>query len=189
MHIYTRKGDKGKTTLFGGETTEKDDIRIEACGTVDETNTLLGIAIVYSMNKEVKNLLLSVQNDLFTLQAELATQSAQSSQAPCITEDHIMEMEHHIDRIERQLPEQRKFILPGGTSAGAFLQLARSVSRRAERRIVSLHKKQELNPYLCQYINRLSDMLHLLSRLENKTQEEKNPTYTIIKEKEEQRQL
>ena len=189
MRVYTRAGDKGKTKLFGGEVTDKDDIRLEACGTVDELNTFLGMASLHCSSREVRNLIVYLQNDLFTLQSEIAAQSPQAKKLHSINEEHLIEMEHHIDRIERQLPQQEKFILPGGNLGSSFLQVARAITRRTERRIVSLNKLYALSPYLCQYINRLSDFLHVLSRAENKAQNEKNPTYNIVREKEKQQEL
>ena len=189
MHIYTRKGDQGKTTLFGGTVVDKDDIRIEACGVVDELNSFLGLAAVSCINREVKNIILYLQNDLFTLQAEIAAQSAEISPQYTISQEHIIEMEQHINRIERQLPQQVKFILPGGNQGSATIHVARAIARRAERCIVSLTRQYNLDDLLQQYINRLSDLLHILSRLENKAQDERHPTYDIMKEKEEQQSL
>ena len=176
--LYTRSGDQGKTSFFGGERGFKDDPRIEAYGTVDELNSALGVAIAFADNKEIKNLLQHIQNDLFSVTAELASLSASVPQpSAAINKDHVTELEQHISRLERQLPPQKNFILPGGTRLGALLHLSRTVARRAERRVVTLSKPRRINPDLMHYINRISDLLHILSRLANKAQDEIPPVY------------
>jgi cob(I)alamin adenosyltransferase len=170
MKIYTKKGDSGETALFGGERVPKDDLRLEAYGTVDELNSIIGIVLAETANKETVEILTQVQNDLFTLGSDLASPLDKENKnfvIPRTNKDKIEKLETFIDSIEYKLPELRSFILPGGCKSASFLQLARTVCRRGERRVVSLAKKVDIGPNPVVYLNRLSDLLFVLSRFEN----------------------
>lgn len=170
MKIYTKTGDNGETSLFGGQRVPKDDPRLKAYGTVDELNSILGIAITETKSDEIKEILIEVQNDLFTLGSDLATPTDKENRnfvIPRVNKGQIEKLETFIDSIEYKLPELRNFILPGGTKAASFLHLARTVCRRGEREAVTLSGKVDIgiNPVI--YLNRLSDLLFVLARYEN----------------------
>jgi len=170
MKIYTKTGDRGETSLFGGQRVPKDDLRINAYGTVDELNSVLGIAITEITAVEIKDILVQVQNDLFTLGADLASPAEKEKGSfviPRIKTDKIEKLETFIDSIEYKLPELRNFILPGGSKGASYLHLARTVCRRAEREAVTLSKNVEIGPLPVVYLNRLSDLLFVLARFEN----------------------
>ena|SRR3989344_5061329 len=179
MNCYTRKGDLGTTSIFG-EKLEKHDERISAIGDFDELNSFLGAAVSFSTNESVKKILEEVQNDLFTIGAELATVTdrAPSSNVK-ITAGHVEVLEVLIEKVDMQLPEQTKFIIPQGTRAAMLINIARAVARRAERALVKVDRKTKLNPELLKYANRLSSLLYVLSRFENirNNVTEKNPVY------------
>lgn len=180
--IYTRTGDQGETGLFGGGRVAKDDIRVEAYGAVDELNAVLGVALAEldaaasdaavsddaESNASVAQRLLLVQSDLFTLGAHLATprsDSAAASHLPPLPTERAAEMERWIDEADEELPPLRVFILPGGGRAAAALHHARTVCRRAERRVVTLAATQPVDPAVIVYLNRLSDLLFAFARL------------------------
>ncbi len=163
MKIYTKTGDKGTTSLLNGERVPKDDALVEAYGTVDELNALLGITRSFLEDKKIVEIVLHIQHDLFTIGAELNALDSDRS-VPFICEQHVLDLEQCIDAFEEHLPPQRSFILPGGSHACAFLQLARTVARRAERQIVAVAKKRTVRLELLSYMNRVSDLLHVLSR-------------------------
>ncbi|MFZ5947051.1 MAG: cob(I)yrinic acid a,c-diamide adenosyltransferase [Stygiobacter sp.] len=170
MKIYTKTGDKGETSLFGGKRVWKDDLRISAYGTIDELNAQLGVAITEIKNKELIEILKSIQSELFSVCSDLATpfeNEPKNFVIPRIDEKYINKIEKLIDEIEFKLPELKNFILPGGTKGAANLHLARTICRRAEREIVSLKKVEKINPLIEVYINRLSDFLFVLARYEN----------------------
>lgn len=170
MKIYTKTGDRGETSLFGGERVPKDNIRIQAYGTVDELNSIIGIAISESASAEIKDILCNVQNTLFTLGSDLASPKEKEKKSfviPRIEKAHIDKLETFIDAIEYKLPELKNFILPGGTKAASFLHFARTVCRRAEREAVSLQNLVDIGPNPVIYLNRLSDLLFVLARFEN----------------------
>jgi cob(I)alamin adenosyltransferase len=168
MKIYTKKGDGGQTGLFGGGILAKDDIRISAYGAVDELNSVLGLALSQGAPGELQSCLIEVQKQLFILGAELATPepSAQMSQG-FLQEGQIVALEQQIDGWEQDLAPLKQFILPGGSMTAAYLHLARTVSRRAERQLVTLNRAQPLRPELLKYINRLSDWFFVLARFAN----------------------
>jgi len=170
MKIYTKKGDQGQTSLFGGGSYSKDDGRIEAYGTVDELNSVVGCASAeLGTEQDLKDLLLKVQGQLFMLGAELATvQPTAEMKRGFLQKAHAQALEAQIDEWEKSLPPLKQFILPGGSRAASFLHLARTVCRRAERRLVSLSKNVELRPELLVYMNRLSDWIFVLSREVNR---------------------
>ena len=168
MKIYTRTGDTGETSLFGGTRARKDDARVDAYGEVDELNAWLGFVRASRLDSVLDEVLLGLQRDLFALGAQLADPA--DKLAPRVTkavidDAHIVRLEELIDRLEEELPPLRRFILAGGTSAGAALHVARTVCRRAERRIVALHPP--IDPVLLRYVNRLSDLLFVLARVIN----------------------
>jgi cob(I)alamin adenosyltransferase len=175
MKIYTRTGDGGTTALYGGERVPKDALRVEAYGTVDEANALLGLARAQlgrsplGGDDDVDALLESLQCTLFEVGADLATPCDSKYRAnlvPIVPED-AEGLERHIDRLEAELPPLRAFILPGGHPAAASLHLARTVVRRAERRVARLAHEEAVNPHVGVYLNRLSDLLFVLARFVN----------------------
>jgi cob(I)alamin adenosyltransferase len=173
VKIYTRAGDGGETGLFGGPRVPKDDLRVEAYGAVDEANAVLGEArarATAARDGEVKGLLATVQDRLFTIGAELATPpGAKARQVlPVIEASWAKELEEAIDRWEAELPPLRNFVLPGGAPLGAALHVARAVCRRAERRVVALHRHEPVSPLALAYLNRLSDFLFVAARIANK---------------------
>ncbi|HZM70547.1 MAG TPA: cob(I)yrinic acid a,c-diamide adenosyltransferase [Candidatus Cryosericum sp.] len=167
--IYTKTGDKGTTALGSGKRVRKDHPRIEACGDVDELNAVLGLVVAGGLDGEASDLLRSVQNDLFDLGADLTVPAARvSGRAPLrVTPDYIAPLEAAIDRHNAALSPLRSFVLPGGTTASAWLHLARTVCRRAERRLVALSRREAVNPHAIIYLNRLSDLLFVLARRAN----------------------
>ena len=173
MKIYTRTGDAGTTALYGGERVPKDARRVEAYGTVDEANALLGVARTQlgssaDSSDDYDALLARVQSALFDVGADLATPESRYRQniVP-LTETDVTGLERDIDRLEAALPPLHAFILPGGHPAAASLHLARTVVRRAERRTVELSHHEALNPQVTAYLNRLSDFLFVLARAVN----------------------
>jgi cob(I)alamin adenosyltransferase len=164
--IYTRTGDKGETGLVAGARVLKDSIRVQAYGNVDELNSVLGLARSFLTDRELDSLLQELQNDLFIAGADLATTDRDES-GTRITRERVHELERIIDQYQEQLPQLTAFILPGGGNAGAALHFARTVARRAERKIVTLGKSEKINDQLIPYINRLSDLLFVLARVAN----------------------
>jgi cob(I)alamin adenosyltransferase len=163
--IYTRGGDKGQTSLGDGERVAKHDPRVEAYGTVDEANATVGLARLHT-TAETDAMLARIQNDLFDLGADLCTPEAPSPKYPPlrIAQAQVDRLEREIDAMNEKLKPLDSFILPGGTPVAAYLHLARTVSRRAERLITALAKSQTINPLAIAYINRLSDHLFVLAR-------------------------
>lgn len=164
MKIYTKTGDTGQTSLFGGQRLPKDNLRIEAYGTVDELNACLGLLRDHTSAEEPRRLLLIIQNRLFTLGAHLATAPGKDSPAPDLSDEDINLLEQSMDLMDAQLAPLRNFILPGGSPAISFGHLARTVCRRAERRVVSLAQLEDTPEILIRYLNRLSDFLFILTR-------------------------
>lgn len=170
MKIYTKSGDDGLTGLFGGGRVAKDDARIEAYGTVDELNAAIGVARAARMPADFDAILASAQNDLFVAGAELATPTEAlaklDQRSDRIGHRHSERLEAAIDRFEERLEPLREFILPGGDPAGAALHLARTICRRAERRIVTLRRieSEAVSDALIVYLNRLGDLLFVLAR-------------------------
>ncbi len=181
MKIYTRTGDEGKTGFVGGERVSKNDLRIEATGTLDELNSAIGVALSFVTDERMKFMLEKIQHDLFTLGAELSwfTSKASNRRMPVTTATQILELEHFIDELDALLAPQTSFILPNGTQASTLLHLARTVCRRAERLIVTLGQQYPLNPELLKYVNRLSDLLFIMARFANKefVAKEQQPIY------------
>lgn len=166
--IYTRTGDKGETGLVGGARVPKDSLRVDAYGSVDELNSVLGIARAFIHDRELDDLLSELQNDLFVVGADLAsTAEHQQRNVPKISKEKVIGMENAIDKFEAELQPLRAFILPGGGVAGALLHNARTVARRAERRVIALSRAEPVNEQLLPYMNRLSDLLFVMARLAN----------------------
>jgi cob(I)alamin adenosyltransferase len=163
--VYTRTGDQGQTSLVGGQRVSKASKRVEAYGDVDELNSFLGLARAESGDRELDEVLAVIQNDLFTLGADLAAPS--DVEVPRISETFITRLEEWADKFLEQLEPLKEFILPGGTQRGASLHLARAVARRAERRVVELAGGDDVNSLAVVYLNRLSDLLFILARVAN----------------------
>lgn len=181
--VYTKKGDKGETTLSGGQKVLKDDIRIEAYGTVDELNAIIGV--VRAFNQELPNQLAEahtldselhrIQNRLFDIGGILATLSedqAKFKNMPNLTEEEVVYLENLIDRCQEVLSPLEEFILPSGGPVVAHLHQGRTVCRRAERLCIALNKKEPIDPVIIKYLNRLSDALFVLARWIGKAQGE-----------------
>ncbi len=166
--IYTRGGDKGETSLGDGSRVGKQDPRVAAYGTVDETNGVVGLARLHTQG-EADAMLARIQNDLFDLGADLCTPEGgrKAEGALRIVDAQVERLEREIDRMNAELEPLTSFILPGGTAASAYLHFARTVARRAERLICDLAEKEEVNPVAVRYMNRLSDHLFVLARWEN----------------------
>jgi cob(I)alamin adenosyltransferase len=169
VKIYTKTGDSGETSLFDNTRVSKGDTRVDAYGEVDEVNACLGAARAAGMDDDMASLVESLQKDLFALGARLADPSARIAprvEKAVIGDAAVERLEHAIDRLEETLPPLRRFILPGGSTAGAMLHLARTVCRRAERRVVALGA-DAVEPVLVVYLNRLSDLLFVMARAVN----------------------
>ncbi|MCB0402535.1 MAG: cob(I)yrinic acid a,c-diamide adenosyltransferase [Flavobacteriales bacterium] len=165
MKIYTKTGDQGETSLFGGKRVPKYDIRIEAYGTVDELNSYIGLIRDQEMDDQVIDLLLQVQDRLFTLGSILATEPGNTKvKVPELFESDVEQLEQAIDAMNEQLPAMRSFILPGGHTTVSFCHIARCVCRRAERLVIHLSDLEPVNPLTYKYLNRLSDYLFVLAR-------------------------
>ena len=167
--LYTRTGDEGETRLFDGTRVSKNDLRVEAYGDVDELNALLGVIHVGGLDTDLEALVAELQRDLFALGSRLADPhhkvAARVTKAALSSAD-VERLEGWIDRLDAEVPPLRHFILPGGSPAGAGLHHARTVCRRAERRIVALGAK-EIDPAILAYVNRLSDLLFAMARVVN----------------------
>ena len=165
--IYTRTGDDGTTGLADGSRRSKSDLRLESYGTVDELNSTVGLAVraTSGVHPEISRLLESIQHDLFDLGADLATPGTEEGLR--VTAGQVGALEKSIDHINADLPALDSFVLPGGTESACWLHLARTVCRRAERLAVALAGTEELNPEVIRYLNRLSDLLFVLSRAAN----------------------
>jgi cob(I)alamin adenosyltransferase len=166
--IYTRRGDDGSTGLFGGPRVRKDDLRVSAYGDVDELNSALGVAREWVRSEELRAMIDRFQNELFNLGAELATPSVSDApkMIPTIVAADVERMEKEIDALTATLPEQKHFILPGGSKGAAHLHLARTICRRAERLVVELSRSEKVSPEVLAYLNRLSDLLFTMARAE-----------------------
>ena len=163
--VYTKTGDQGQTSLVGGARVSKASLRVDAYGDVDELNSVIGVARARVNDQEIDEVLSLIQNDLFTLGADLASPS--EIDVPRIDESFVTKLEEFADRFLLELEPLKEFILPGGSEAGAVVHLARTVARRAERRAVALSETEQLNPETVVYLNRLSDLLFILARVVN----------------------
>jgi cob(I)alamin adenosyltransferase len=179
--IYTKTGDDGTTGLASGQRVRKDDLRVEAYGTVDEANAAIGLTVIqadfaaaagHAEAKDLGDVLRSIQHDMFDLGADLATPRAKDENPATrlrIVESQVTRLEQIIDRYNEKLTPLNSFVLPGGTPLGAAFHLARTIVRRAERISVALHaeRQSEINPDAVKYLNRLSDLLFVLGRVAN----------------------
>lgn len=169
MKIYTKTGDSGETSFFDNTRVSKADARVGAYGEVDEVNACLGVARAAGVDEEIGHLIESLQKDLFAVGARLADPSARIADRvmkAAIGDADVDRLEQAIDRLEAELPPLRRFILPGGSPSGAALHLARTVCRRAERRVVALGAGA-VEPVVLVYLNRLSDLLFVMARAVN----------------------
>ncbi len=172
MKIYTKTGDKGKTSLFGGTRVPKYNLRIEAYGTIDELNSYIGLIRDQEIDKNTFSVLVKIQNELFTLGAMLATpkdkellkSGKERLNIPKITAADIHFLEQEMDAMDKKLPAMTNFVLPGGHTTVSFCHIARCVCRRAERITVNLSEEEDLNNITISYLNRLSDYLFVLAR-------------------------
>jgi cob(I)alamin adenosyltransferase len=168
VRIYTKTGDAGETSLFDQSRVSKADGRVDAYGEVDELNACLGVACAENAHEDLADELVQIQKDLFALGSELADPSkriAERVSKAHVRPEDVGRLERLIDRLETELPPLRRFILPGGSRGGAALHMARTVCRRAERRVVGLGDAVE--PLLVIYLNRLSDLLFVMARVAN----------------------
>lgn len=164
MKIYTKKGDKGSTSLLGGTRVSKSHLRIETYGTVDELNSWIGLLRDHAPARKEKELLKHIQDRLFTLGALLATDRKKKLKLPQLKEADVTRLEQEIDRMESALPPMRSFVLPGGHPVVSYCHITRCVCRRAERLVVRLGDTEKGDALHIQYLNRLSDYLFVLSR-------------------------
>lgn len=169
MGIYTKTGDKGTTALYDGNRVSKDDIRVESYGTVDELGTFMGLAKNYVEDKEMYDLIKDIQNKLFTVATNLATEDDAKVKFHIVEED-ILFLENVIDKYMGLLNNPTGFIVPGSGKKSAYLHVARTVCRRAERRIISLSGVAIVDPLVIKYVNRLSDALYAMARYSEENQ-------------------
>lgn len=163
MKIYTKTGDKGKTSLYDNTRIDKDSIRVESYGTIDELSSYLGVARNYATEKEIQDVIIKIQRELFLVAGELATMDREKFSEK-IHGEHIISLENIIDTYIYKIDKTDKFIIPGSNHMSASLHVARTICRRAERRILTLSKTDNINEFLMIYINRLSDLLYALAR-------------------------
>src|SRR5690242_1500594 len=165
MKIYTKTGDKGTTALFGGKRVSKADLRIDTYGTVDELNSYIGLVRDQPVNASRKNILVEIQDRLFTIGSILATEPGNTKvKVPSLADGDITLLEKEIDAMDAQLPPMKSFVLPGGHQSVSFCHVARTVCRRAERLVIALDAQEKVDEMVVQYLNRLSDYLFMLSR-------------------------
>ncbi len=168
MKIYTGQGDEGETGLYGGKRVSKDSLIIEAIGALDELNASVGVCRIYAKkNKDLEDWLERIQYWIFEVGAEICTPKENPSFKKSVSVDQIKELECSMDDQESSLPSLKNFILPGGSDLAAYLHLARTICRRAERRILQLCKKENVRPEILIFLNRLSDWLFIFARVAN----------------------
>jgi len=172
MTIYSNAEGFDETELMGGRKVSKDDLRVEAYGTIDEANSFLGLAASFSEDKQINDIIEKIQQDLFTIGSNLATPEEDRTRInyliPEITLEYIENLEKVNDEVKKELPNLNKFILPSGSRTASSIHVARSIVRRAERIIISLSKKEKINQEIIKYLNCLSALLFDLARLANK---------------------
>ena len=168
--VYTGLGDEGQTSLLGGKRVRKSSLRVSAYGEVDELNSVLGFAYAKSVDPRVKDLLGEIQNTLFIVGSDLAAPQDSTFSPPRVTGEMAKRLEEQIDEFLPEVGELREFILPGGAEGGAWLHLARTVCRRAERGVEAFFGDSREGKEILIYLNRLSDLLFVLARMENKAQ-------------------
>ncbi|HMU42285.1 MAG TPA: cob(I)yrinic acid a,c-diamide adenosyltransferase [Ignavibacteriaceae bacterium] len=171
MKIYTKTGDNGETSLFGGERVGKNNIRIKAYGSLDELNSFIGLTLAKVKNEKIQEVLFNLQNKLFIVGSDLATPSSEKNKKLNIqrtSPEYITEVENWIDEFSSNLDDLKNFILPGGSEGAALLHICRTIARRAEREIVELKRTEQINENVIIFTNRISDLFFVLSRYENK---------------------
>ena len=183
MKIYTKKGDKGETGLLGNVRVSKAHIRVDAYGHVDELVSVMGLVRSMTEDQQLSDILGSIQLELFFLSSELATPHGRDVMGEVVEAESIEFMEQEIDRCDEELPPLKSFILPGGSVVASYLQLARTVCRRAERSVVHLAAEESVRPLLVQYLNRLSDLLFALGRRVNFREEIEDVKVSDLREK------
>ncbi|WP_454944441.1 cob(I)yrinic acid a,c-diamide adenosyltransferase [Fusobacterium hwasookii] len=173
--VYTKRGDKGETDLLGGSAARKDSLKVESYGCVDEASSFIGVARYYCKNKVIKERLKEIQNKLLVLGGFLASDAkGKEIMKDQIKEEDIKLLEEYIDEYNQKLPPLTHFILPGDDEVAAHFHVARTVVRRAERRIVSLASQEpDLNPLIQKYVNRLSDLMFVLARYSEEVENKK----------------
>ncbi len=166
MKVYTKTGDKGMTSLIGGARVAKNDVRLETYGTIDELNSYIGLLRSYISEEDIRDVIVDIQNQLFNVGSYLATDTTISEMRSNIKleEVKIELLEDEMDKLEQALPPLTGFVLPGGHPATGFCHIARTVCRRAERRIIGMSDQYEIDNWIIRYLNRLSDFLFVLSR-------------------------
>lgn len=162
--IYTKKGDKGETSLCCGNKLPKDHIRLEALGAIDELNAVLGIIRASYYNPEISRIIKNIQDNLFIIGANIAFCSDKNQKIPKFPKQETEKAEKLIDSITKNLPPLKNFIFPGESTIGSYFSFARAICRRAERRVVSLNRKEKIAPDISAYLNRLSDLIFTLER-------------------------
>jgi len=177
--IYTKKGDSGNTSLGGGQTVAKDSLRVQVYGTIDELNSQLGVALSSGLTPSLAETLSAIQNDLFDLGSDLCFLEADKKQyeIPQIEARHVRKLETLIDEMVAIVGPLENFILPGGTLSAAHLHVARTICRRVERDTSTLMRDEEIGTYVLPYLNRLSDVLFVMARFENYTQNMPEPLW------------
>ena len=172
--VYTKRGDKGETDLLGGSAARKDSLKVESYGCIDETSSFIGLARYYTKNKVIKERLKEIQNKLLVLGGFLASDDkGKEMMKDQIKEEDIKLLEEYIDEYNQKLPPLTHFILPGDDEVAAHFHVARTVVRRAERRIGSLAAQEDLNPLIQKYVNRLSDLMFVLARYSEEVENKK----------------
>ena len=174
MSVYTRFGDKGKTSLYGGKIVSKASLRVNTYGAIDELNSFLGIVLAKTKEKKVAEKIITVQKDLFEIGSSLANIATNKHKNLSVyLTKRVLEFEKEIDQLTHKLPKLSNFILPGGGALGSDLHFARTIARRAERRTVELAEKEAINKDIIIYLNRLSDLLFMYARLINYKEKKK----------------
>jgi cob(I)alamin adenosyltransferase len=180
--LYTRKGDDGTTGLGSNVRVFKDSLRVEAYGTVDELNSVIGVALAHGLSPRLAEILPVIQNELFHLGSDLCftEEDKQSFNIPQMEERHVTRLEALTDEMSSAVGPLENFILPGGSVGAANLHVARTVCRRAERQVVSLRRQEPVGPFVLAYLNRLSDLLFAMARYENKQKMVEEPLWNTL---------
>jgi cob(I)alamin adenosyltransferase len=180
--LYTRKGDDGTTALGSNKRVAKDSLRVEAYGTVDELNSVIGVALAHGLSARLVEMLSEIQNELFHLGSDLCftEEDKQTFQIPEMEERHVTRLEAFTDEMSTTVGPLENFIQPGGSVGAANLHVARTVCRRAERQVVTLRREEAVGPYVLAYLNRLSDLLFAMARYENKQRGVDEPLWDTL---------
>jgi cob(I)alamin adenosyltransferase len=180
--LYTRKGDDGTTALGSNIRVSKDSLRVEAYGTVDELNSVIGVALAHGLSARLVEMLSEIQNELFHLGSDLCftEEDKQTFHIPEMEERHVTRLEAFTDEMSTAVGPLENFIQPGGSVGAANLHVARTVCRRAERQVVTLRREEAVGPYVLAYLNRLSDLLFAMARYENKQRGVDEPLWDTL---------